>query len=489
MAIVDGQRVRALESNAAWMSKTANNTATGVQTFSSGISGPSIPDVQLKINQVSDDLVVAELDIDNLQADMLVAQSDIDILQLDMLAAEADIDQLQLDVDALEALNTFIYIGSWNASTNTPALADGDGGATVGPGAVYRVSVAGTQNLGSGAIVFSVNDRVVYNLSGVWEKWDTEDLVTSVNGLFGDVSLGLDELDDVTITAPVQRSFLQKGATDWEDTDPNELVTNNTLTGADQVLPAMEGFFKAVRFTNASLTSLEGIEYTYNQQKLVLINDTGSTIVVRDDSASTPAWGFLTGNVSGDLDLKDKQTMFVIYDSASLRWRVISGSGGGLVGYQEVPAGTINGVNTTFGPLTLVPSNDESIMVFIDGVLLESNEWTKVGQSIDLDIAPNFGQTIYVFYVTQGTLAPAPVLSGVLKTEYITLVAGDITAKEVSLAQAPIAPSDVLLDVVGGTAQVWSTDFTIAGSVLSWDGLVLEGILEAGDILRVHYVY
>lgn len=488
MAIVDGQRVRALESNAAWMSKTANNTATGVQTFSSAISGPSIPDVQLKINQVSDDLVIAENDIDNLQADMVIAQSDIDALQLDMLAAEADIDQLQLDVDALEALNTFVYVGSWNASTNSPALADGDGGATVGPGAVYRVSVGGTQNLGSGAIIFTANDRVVYNLSGVWEKWDTEDLVTSVNGLYGDVSLGLTELDDVTITSPVQRSFLQKGATNWEDVDPNELVTNSTLTGADQVIPASEGFLKVIRLTNASLTSLEGIEYTYDQQKFIIINDTGNTFTVLENSASTPAYGFLTGT-DANLDLRDKQTLFVIYDSASSRWRVVGGTGGGAVGYQEIPGGLVNGTNTVFGPLTLLPTNDESIMVFVDGVLLKADEWTKVGLNVDLDVAPALGQSIYVFYLTQGSFSPAPVISGALKTEYITLSAGDITAKQVSLTNAPFSPQDALLDLIGGTAQIWSVDFTISGSTLDWNTLGLDGVLSAGDVLRVSYVY
>ena len=57
------------------------------------------------------------------------------------------------------------YKGSWNASTNTPSLADGTGDA----GDTYRVSVAGTQNLGSGSITFVVGDLVIYNGS-VWEK-------------------------------------------------------------------------------------------------------------------------------------------------------------------------------------------------------------------------------------------------------------------------------------------------------------------------------
>ena len=57
------------------------------------------------------------------------------------------------------------YLGNWNAADNTPTLADGTG-TTLD---LYRVSVAGSQNLGSGSISFAVGDYVIYNGS-TWEK-------------------------------------------------------------------------------------------------------------------------------------------------------------------------------------------------------------------------------------------------------------------------------------------------------------------------------
>jgi hypothetical protein len=60
------------------------------------------------------------------------------------------------------------YQGAWNALTNNPSLADGSGTA----GDFYFVSVAGTQDLGSGNITFGVGDMVVYNGS-VWQKVGT----------------------------------------------------------------------------------------------------------------------------------------------------------------------------------------------------------------------------------------------------------------------------------------------------------------------------
>lgn len=55
--------------------------------------------------------------------------------------------------------------GSWNATTNTPTLADGTG--TVGH--YYTVSVAGTVDLGSGEVAFTTNDRVFYD-GQYWRK-------------------------------------------------------------------------------------------------------------------------------------------------------------------------------------------------------------------------------------------------------------------------------------------------------------------------------
>ncbi|PZF98255.1 hypothetical protein [Micromonospora deserti] len=59
------------------------------------------------------------------------------------------------------------YHGNWDASTNTPTLANGTGTA----GDFYRVSVAGTQDLGAGPIVFEVGDHVIYE-GAVWQQFD-----------------------------------------------------------------------------------------------------------------------------------------------------------------------------------------------------------------------------------------------------------------------------------------------------------------------------
>ncbi len=60
-----------------------------------------------------------------------------------------------------------IYLGTWDASTNTPFLVNGTGTA----GDFYITSVAGSVDFGAGSITFAVGDIVIYN-GTIWEKAD-----------------------------------------------------------------------------------------------------------------------------------------------------------------------------------------------------------------------------------------------------------------------------------------------------------------------------
>jgi len=85
------------------------------------------------------------------------------------------------------------FQGNWDANTNSPTLADGSGD----QGDVYRVSVAGSQDLGSGSISFDIGDWVMYN-GTIWEKGDNSDAVTSVAGKTGAVTLDTDDVSEAT---------------------------------------------------------------------------------------------------------------------------------------------------------------------------------------------------------------------------------------------------------------------------------------------------
>lgn len=96
-------------------------------------------------------------------------------------------------IPASQLPNTVMELqGFWNASTNTPALADGSGN----PGDVYEVDTAGSVNFGSGSITFAVGDWAVYAADGKWHKSVNSNEVTSVNGQTGTVSLNTDNVSE-----------------------------------------------------------------------------------------------------------------------------------------------------------------------------------------------------------------------------------------------------------------------------------------------------
>ena len=80
------------------------------------------------------------------------------------------------------------YQGTWNASTNTPTLASGVGT----NGYYYIVATAGSTNL-DGITDWQIGDWLMFN-GTVWQKIDQSNLVTSVNGQTGAVSIAYVDL-------------------------------------------------------------------------------------------------------------------------------------------------------------------------------------------------------------------------------------------------------------------------------------------------------
>lgn len=158
-----------------------------------------------ELDAIDTRLTTTEGEIDDLQADVA------DLVTLSGVAANSTdlgtftgsiISDGETIKGALQDLESFIqslpspiyYAGTYDASTNTPALANTDVGME---GALYRVNVAGTVDFGAGPIEFAVGDSVVNN-GTIWEKWDHSDQVLSVNGQTGVVILDTDDIAEGT---------------------------------------------------------------------------------------------------------------------------------------------------------------------------------------------------------------------------------------------------------------------------------------------------
>jgi hypothetical protein len=105
-----------------------------------------------------------------------------------------------------------------------------------------------------------------------------------------------------------------------------DYVVNSASTGANVELPQPSKII--VKVTNASLTSINAIASPAASQVLILINGTGAAVTIKNNTASTPANGILTGT-GLDLSLANAASLWLAYDPDSSRWRIIGGSGAG----------------------------------------------------------------------------------------------------------------------------------------------------------------
>lgn len=160
--------------------------------------------------------------------------------------------------------------------------------------------------------------------------------------------------------------------------------------------------------------------------------------------------------------------------------------GGSFIGKKEIPTGAINGVNTTYS-ISLTPI-DDTLLVILDGLTQPSTFYSFTHPTVTFTTAPRVGQKLEVFYLTVGNPSITPITSD-FSQYFHTVTAGEITAKQITLPNAPIVANETVLDVIGGTSQQYSIDYSVSGTTLTWNGYALDGQVTAGDILRILYFY
>lgn len=78
--------------------------------------------------------------------------------------------------------------------------------------------------------------------------------------------------------------------------------------------------------------------------------------------------------------------------------------------------------------------------------------------------------------------------AGDVFVDTIVLDAGMVAAKAVTLTDTPATAAYTLLQLVGGGVQQYTTDFTVSGTTLSWNGLGMDALpMAVGDVLVVMY--
>lgn len=236
------------------------------------------------------------------------------------------------------------YLGNWNATTNSPTLADGVGN----NGDVYRVNVAGTQNLGSGSISFNIGDFVIYN-GTIWEKSVNSNDVVSVNGQQGVVVLDTDDIAEGSNQYFTNERAQDAVGTILQDTFSIDLNYNDTTNEISAtVLPA-------------------GVDHDQLQNFVANEHIDHSSVEIQTQSNSGLSGG---GNITTTRSLvvdiigtteetsADNSDSILIYDnSATARRRMSRGnflSGLSLASVGDINEASFSGANnqTTFANVT-----------------------------------------------------------------------------------------------------------------------------------------
>jgi len=146
-----------------------------------------------------------------------------------------------------------------------------------------------------------------------------------------------------------------------------------------------------------------------------------------------------------------------------------------------------------------ISSNITDILVFVNGKKQKqdtsgglSEDFRKVS-TIELEfsytIPENARVTIHSVRTGGGGTSSIVTVAGEWKVEYHTVTAGEYTAKQFTMAETPTDATTTLVDLLNGSSQQYSVDFNIAGNILNWSGLGMDGIVNIGDVIRLAYFF
>ena len=198
------------------------------------------------------------------------------------------------------------YQGTWNSSTNSPALADGVGT----KGFYYKVSVAGTTSI-DGIAEWNVGDLIVFN-GTIWDKIDNteEDATTALKGrvkLAGDLA-GTAALPVVT---QASTSFALPG-----------VITPTQLSAdTDDWAPTGLSAASIIRVSTDASRNLTGLTGGASGRVIALANVGSFNLVLKKLSSSSSAGNQFS--LTQDLIVIPTQIVLLVYDNTSTKWRCL----------------------------------------------------------------------------------------------------------------------------------------------------------------------
>lgn len=233
--------------------------------------------------------------------------------------------KLQNQINGL--IGSSVYQGTWNASTNTPALASGVGTR----GYYYIVSVAGSTNL-DGITDWNVGDWAIFD-GTAWQQVDNTDSVTSVNGQTGAVSLTTDNIPE--------------GATNLYFTNlraRQSLSLTTTGTSGAATYDSITGVLNIPQYQSVLTNPVTGTGTANYVARWTSSSQIGTGVLYDDGSYV----GIGTSAPDYKLDIRSNTAQILSSDSSFTAWYIGNSGVGNAQTYYDAINGDFSGLDYGF---------------------------------------------------------------------------------------------------------------------------------------------
>jgi hypothetical protein len=434
----------------------------------------SATDVQAAINQ-NDTNLTSHLN-DTVDAHDASAISNIPSGNLAATEVQAALNELQSDIDT-RATQTALTTHINN---------------TTGAHAASAISVTPSGNLGStevqAALVELQGDINTINAAGyvVGPASATDNHIARFDGTTGKLvqdgsPVVLSDAGALSALTGVSSSgtVVSTGIHQTSGTLVEDFSTDSSTTGANAAVASPST--PVVRLTNASLTSIDTIASPSAGRILTIVNATGASVTVNNDTGGTAANRILTGSQAA-ITLSDEASLILKYDSTESRWLVIGGTGSGagaslntifqLTGTDVASWAT--GDNATFlGGGTLSGTFAANTTTPLNGI--SDYKYIQAAGSLNDYLASPVTSVATRFRGTTVTLTFPYLYDGA--TNDIEVLFYDVT-------NSALIPSSTFISGTGTTNTIFKTNITIPLTCASIRVGFQTRVLNSGKIFR-----
>ena len=342
------------------------------------------------------------------------------------------------------------YKGTWNASTNTPTLANGTGDT----GDVYICNVAGTVNFGAGPITFAVGDYVIYS-GTIWQRSSgAVGTVTSVAASITGDAIGITG-SPITTSGTLALAFAGTSAQYINGagnltTFPTSLISGSGASGQVTFFNGANSVTGTNNFFWDSTNNRLGIGLTNPQRSIEIYNTTADNHLRLSGNAPSVSMGeAVTGSVyQAKFGLVTTNGQFVSAGVAG-DFVIISQTGATIIGTSSTEKMRVN----TSGNVSINNTNDT--------FKLDVTGTARFTGQLRLESTITDGTNTYTLPSATGTLALTSQLTG----GTVTSVGLSSATSGVTIGSTPITTSGTItlaIATASGSQQglLSSTDWT-----------------------------